>query len=113
MVEHSLGKGEVESSILSHSTIFPFGSDGFAWALAQAYNLSPSKNSAALSSRICGNPSPGAKVMGKIAEVRGLKEGQDAISPARFPDWTEPAQIKEFADEVRSRTGGIPIGYKL
>ena len=56
---------------------------------------------------------PGAKVMGKIAEVRGLKEGQDAISPARFPDWTEPGQIKEFADEVRSRTGGIPIGYKL
>ena len=56
---------------------------------------------------------PGIKVKGKIAEVRGLEEGEDAISPARFPDWTEPAQIKEFADEVRSRTGGIPIGYKL
>ena len=56
---------------------------------------------------------PGKKVKGKIAEVRGLDEGQDAISPPRFPDWTEPAQIKEFADEVRDRTGGIPIGYKL
>ncbi len=56
---------------------------------------------------------PGKKVQGKIAEVRGLKPGQDAISPPRFPDWTEPAQIKEFADEVRDRTGGIPIGYKL
>ena len=56
---------------------------------------------------------PGIKVKGKIAEVRGLEEGEDAISPARFPEWTEPAQIKEFADEVRSRTGGIPIGYKL
>ena len=32
---------------------------------------------------------PGAKVKGKIAEVRGLQEGQDAISPPRFPDWTE------------------------
>lgn len=56
---------------------------------------------------------PGRKVKGKIANVRGLEPGQDAISPARFPDWTTPAQIKEFADEVRDRTGGIPIGYKL
>ena len=56
---------------------------------------------------------PGAKVKDKIAEVRGLEPGQDAISPPRFPDWTEPAQIKDFADEVRDRTGGIPIGYKL
>ena len=56
---------------------------------------------------------PGKKVKGKIAEVRGLQPGQDAISPPRFPDWTDPAQIKDFADEVRDRTGGIPIGYKL
>jgi methylamine---glutamate N-methyltransferase subunit C len=60
-----------------------------------------------------GDHLPGRKVKGKIAEVRGLEPGQDAISPARFPEWTSPAQIKEFADEVRSRTGGIPIGYKL
>ena len=45
--------------------------------------------------------------------MRGLKAGQDAISPSRFPDWTEPAHIRAFADEVRARTGGIPIGYKL
>ena len=56
---------------------------------------------------------PGKKVKGKIAEVRGLEAGQDAISPPRFPDWTEVSQIKDFADEVRDRTGGIPIGYKL
>ncbi|MGI9393235.1 MAG: glutamate synthase-related protein [Boseongicola sp.] len=56
---------------------------------------------------------PGKKVKGKIAEVRGLKEGNDAISPPRFPEWKEVNQIKEFADEVRSKTGGIPIGYKL
>lgn len=56
---------------------------------------------------------PGAKVKGKIAQVRGLEEGQDAISPPRFPEWTKPSQIKAFADEVRERTGGIPIGYKL
>lgn len=56
---------------------------------------------------------PGHKVNAKIAEVRGLDEGEDAISPARFPDWTDPAQIRDFADEVRDRTGGIPVGYKL
>ncbi|MEO9971243.1 MAG: glutamate synthase-related protein [Hyphomonadaceae bacterium] len=56
---------------------------------------------------------PGSKVKGKIALVRGIKEGESAISPSRFPDWTEVSQIKEFADEVRTRTGGIPIGYKL
>ena len=56
---------------------------------------------------------PGAKVNSKIAEVRGLDEGDDAISPSRFPEWTKPSQIKAFADEVRDRTGGIPIGYKL
>jgi len=56
---------------------------------------------------------PGDKVRGKIAEVRGLKEGQPAVSPARFPEWDSIDQIKEFADEVKERTGGIPIGYKL
>ncbi len=56
---------------------------------------------------------PGRKVIGKIAEVRGLPEGKDAISPARFPDWNSISDIKEFAGEVRERTGGIPIGYKL
>ncbi len=56
---------------------------------------------------------PGAKVNAKIAEVRGLKEGETAVSPARFPDWTSLDQYKEFADEVRERTGGIPVGFKL
>ncbi|WP_299870285.1 glutamate synthase-related protein [uncultured Hoeflea sp.] len=56
---------------------------------------------------------PGNKVKGKIAEVRGLAPGTAAVSPPRFPEWTEVGQIRDFADEVRSRTGGIPIGYKL
>jgi len=56
---------------------------------------------------------PGNKVTKKIAEVRKLNVGDDAISPARFPEWTSPAQIKEFADKIRRETGGIPIGYKL
>jgi glutamate synthase domain-containing protein 2 len=56
---------------------------------------------------------PGSKVNRRIAEVRGLEEGQAAISPARFPDWTEAGQYRDFAAEVRERTGGIPVGFKL
>ncbi len=56
---------------------------------------------------------PGAKVKGKIASVRGLPEGQSAISPARFPDWTSEEDYRTFADHVRQLTGGIPIGFKL
>ena len=56
---------------------------------------------------------PGVKVKGKIAEVRELPEGQSAISPARFPDWTEITQYRDFAAEVREKTGGIPVGFKL
>ncbi|MCP3981678.1 MAG: Rieske 2Fe-2S domain-containing protein [bacterium] len=56
---------------------------------------------------------PGHKVRGKIAAVRGLKEGQSAISPPRFPDWDCEDDYRDFATEVREHTGGIPIGYKL
>jgi glutamate synthase domain-containing protein 2 len=56
---------------------------------------------------------PGTKVKGKIAEVRNLREGEAAISPARFPDWTELSQYRDFAAEVREHTGGIPVGFKL
>jgi len=52
-------------------------------------------------------------VTDKIAKTRGLEPGQDAISP---PTFDEPATIDEFrklSDEVRERSGGIPIGYKL
>lgn len=55
----------------------------------------------------------GKKVVGKIAEVRGLAPGTDAISPARFPDWTSVDQYVDFAAQVRERSGGIPIGYKM
>lgn len=56
---------------------------------------------------------PGNKVKGRIAEVRGLEEGVDAISPPRFPDWDNIDDYRRFAAEVREATGGIPIGVKL
>jgi glutamate synthase domain-containing protein 2 len=56
---------------------------------------------------------PGNKVTGKIAEVRGLKDGEVAISPPRFPDWETVDDYQRFATKVREATGGIPIGVKL
>ena len=56
---------------------------------------------------------PGKKVTGKIAEVRGLEEGTDAISPATFPDLTTPQDYRDLAAEVREVSGGVPIGAKL
>lgn len=56
---------------------------------------------------------PGEKVVGKIAEVRGLEPGQSAISPPTFPDLVTAADFAEVAAQVREVTGGIPIGFKL
>ena len=56
---------------------------------------------------------PGIKVKGKIAEVRGLTPGTDAISPSTFADFDNEDDYRGFADEVREASGGIPIGVKL
>ncbi len=56
---------------------------------------------------------PGNKVVGKIAEVRGLEPGTPAVSPSRFEDLASVDDFRRVADEVREATGGIPIGFKL
>jgi glutamate synthase domain-containing protein 2/nitrite reductase/ring-hydroxylating ferredoxin subunit len=56
---------------------------------------------------------PGRKVHAKIAEVRGLPVGTDAISPSTFEDFDCEDDFRRFADEVRAASGGIPIGVKL
>lgn len=56
---------------------------------------------------------PGEKVKDKIAQVRGLKPGQAAVSPATFTNLSTPSDFRKLADEVRERSGGIPIGFKL
>jgi glutamate synthase domain-containing protein 2 len=45
--------------------------------------------------------------------VRNLPEGTPAVSPATFPDWHGVDDFRRFADEVRERSNGIPIGAKL
>ena len=56
---------------------------------------------------------PGHKNIGKISKVRNIPEGQPAISPPRFPDFICLQDFKNFSNEVREHTGGIPIGFKL
>lgn len=56
---------------------------------------------------------PGNKNKGKIAEVRGISEGEPAISPPTFSDLSTVDDFKNFAERVREITGGIPIGFKL
>jgi nitrite reductase/ring-hydroxylating ferredoxin subunit len=85
---------------------------GFAWDKVMKVQAFHFKGGQAAKTGTGGHL-PGRKVSAKIAEVRGLKVGEDAISPARFPEWTEVAHFRAFADEVRARTGGIPIGFKL
>lgn len=56
---------------------------------------------------------PGEKNVGKISEVRGIPEGEPAISPPTFRNLNSVTDFRNFADRVREITGGIPIGFKL
>ncbi|HEC18866.1 MAG TPA: glutamate synthase [Gammaproteobacteria bacterium] len=56
---------------------------------------------------------PGSKVTEKIAQVRGLQKGEDAVSPPTFSDLHTPEDFQHFADHVRELSGGVPVGMKL
>jgi glutamate synthase domain-containing protein 2/nitrite reductase/ring-hydroxylating ferredoxin subunit len=88
------------------------GKFGFSWdkvKKAQAFHFKAGQGAKTGT----GGHLPGKKVSKEIAEVRGLKVGETAISPAAFPDFYTVEDFKKFADEVRKQTGGIPIGFKL
>jgi glutamate synthase domain-containing protein 2/nitrite reductase/ring-hydroxylating ferredoxin subunit len=88
------------------------GKFGFSWdkvQKAQAFHFKGGQGAKTGT----GGHLPGNKVTKEIAEVRGLKEGEAAISPAAFPDLITPKDFADFASEVRERTGGIPIGFKI
>jgi glutamate synthase domain-containing protein 2/nitrite reductase/ring-hydroxylating ferredoxin subunit len=93
---------------------YEFASGGFGWretALdeVQAFHLKFGQGAKTGT----GGHLPGAKVRGRIAEVRGLAEGTPAVSPARFRQFENIGQIAEFVEWARERSGGIPIGAKL
>ena len=88
------------------------GRFGFSWEKvqkAQAFHFKGGQGAKTGT----GGHLPGNKVTKEIAEVRGLKEGETAISPATFPNLTNASEFRAFAEEVREKTGGIPIGFKM
>jgi glutamate synthase domain-containing protein 2 len=88
------------------------GKFGFSWEKvqkAQAFHFKGGQGAKTGT----GGHLPGDKVTEEIAEVRGLKEGDTAVSPATFPDLKTVEDFKGFADEVRKKTGGIPVGFKI
>ena len=88
------------------------GKFGFSWdkvEKAQAFHFKGGQGAKTGT----GGHLPGHKVTEEIAKVRGLKVGEAAISPAAFPDLFTVEDFQKVAAEVRERTGGIPVGFKI
>jgi len=56
---------------------------------------------------------PAAKMSLEVAELMGLKEGEDAVSPARHPDIGNKYELGEKIGWLRELTGGTPVGVKI
>jgi glutamate synthase domain-containing protein 2 len=56
---------------------------------------------------------PAKKVSQDVAKLMGLKENEDAYSPARHPDIRNKDELKEKITWLRTLTDGIPIGAKI
>jgi len=56
---------------------------------------------------------PGAKVTAEIAATRGVPAGVDCVSPAAHSAFATPTGLLEFVAQLRERSGGKPVGFKL
>lgn len=56
---------------------------------------------------------PGAKVTKEIAQIRGVTEGKDCLSPASHSEFSTPKGLLEFVARLRELSGGKPVGFKL
>ncbi len=54
---------------------------------------------------------PGAKVSPEIAETRGIRAGEDSISPNRHPDINSVNDLIDMINRIRIVTGR-PVGFK-
>jgi glutamate synthase domain-containing protein 2 len=54
---------------------------------------------------------PGAKVSPQIAEIRGIRVGEDSISPNRHPDINSVDDLLDVINHIRKLTGR-PVGFK-
>ncbi len=93
---------------------YEYATGRFGWSMEKAQKAQAFHFKAGQGAKTgVGGHLPGTKVTERIANVRGLEPGQDAISPGRFADLRTPADFRAFADEVRDATDGIPIGFKM
>lgn len=56
---------------------------------------------------------PAAKLTPEIAETRGVPLGQDCISPASHSAFSTPLEMMAFIQQLRTLSGGKPVGFKL
>ncbi len=56
---------------------------------------------------------PAAKVTEEIAAIRGVPLGQDVLSPTAHSAFSTPIGLLEFVAQLRERSGGKPVGFKL
>ncbi|MFT7477941.1 MAG: glutamate synthase domain-containing protein 2, partial [Gammaproteobacteria bacterium] len=56
---------------------------------------------------------PGAKVTPEIAAIRGVPVGKDVLSPPAHSAFSTPMELLEFIDDLRTLSGGKPVGFKL
>jgi glutamate synthase domain-containing protein 2/nitrite reductase/ring-hydroxylating ferredoxin subunit len=93
---------------------YELASARFAWSLDKVKNVQAFHFKGGQGAKTgTGGHLPGHKVVGTIAEVRGLEPGTPAISPSTFADLHSPDDFRRLADEVREASGGVPIGFKL
>jgi glutamate synthase domain-containing protein 2 len=93
---------------------YELASGKFNWSLDKVKNVQAFHFKAGQGAKTgTGGHLPGSKVTEKIASVRGLTPGEDAISPSSFDDLNSTADYKKLADGIREVTGGIPIGFKI
>lgn len=110
------GEGGIlpEERVENNRYFYELASGRFGWHLDKVADISAFHFKFGQGAKTgTGGHLPGKKVKGKIAVVRELEEGQDAISPATFPDLVTPDDYRELAAQVREVSGGVPIGAKL
>jgi glutamate synthase domain-containing protein 2 len=56
---------------------------------------------------------PAAKVSAEIAAARGVKQGEDCVSPANHSAFSTPIEMLAFIAEMRRLSQGKPTGFKL
>lgn len=56
---------------------------------------------------------PSEKVTEEIARIRGLKPGEDFISPNRQPSVNTVSDLKKMINDIREINGGRPVGVKF